>query len=60
MPLSCLADIPALSELLARVAALAVDVPEVMELDLNPVIVKPGGHGCHIVDARIKVGSSGR
>lgn len=54
------ADIPALSELLARVAALAVDVPEILELDLNPVIVKPGGQGCHIVDARVRVGVAGR
>ena len=30
-------------------------VPEVSELDLNPVIALPPGHGCRIVDARIAV-----
>jgi len=49
------ADIDALRELLLRVSRLAVDVPEIVELDLNPVIALPPGHGCRIVDARIKV-----
>ena len=31
-------------------------MPEIVELDLNPVIALPAGHGCRIVDARIKVG----
>ena len=49
------ADIDALRELLLRVSRLAVDVPEIIELDLNPVIALPPGHGCRIVDARIRV-----
>ncbi len=49
------ADIDALRELLLRVSQLAVDVPDIEELDLNPVIALPPGHGCRIVDARIKV-----
>jgi acetate---CoA ligase (ADP-forming) len=49
------ADIDALRELLLRVSRLAVDVPEIVELDLNPVIALPPGHGCRIVDARVKV-----
>jgi acetyl coenzyme A synthetase (ADP forming)-like protein len=49
-------DIPALAEVLARVSRLAEDVPEILELDLNPVIVLPAGHGCHVVDVRIRVG----
>jgi len=49
------ADMAALEELLARISALAQAVPEILELDLNPVIVKPAGQGCHIVDARIRV-----
>jgi hypothetical protein len=32
---------------------LAEDVPEITELDLNPVIARPDGP--HIVDAQIKV-----
>jgi acetyl coenzyme A synthetase (ADP forming)-like protein len=49
------ADMEALRELLLRVSRLAIDVPEIVELDLNPVIALPPGHGCRIVDARIKV-----
>ena len=32
--------------------------PSMVELDLNPVMVLPGGPGCRIVDARVKVGQS--
>jgi acetyl coenzyme A synthetase (ADP forming)-like protein len=51
------ADVDALRELLGRVSCLAEAVPEIAELDLNPVIALPPGHGCRIVDARIRVGS---
>ena len=50
-------DLDALRELLLRVARLAEDVPEIAELDLNPVIALPPGNGCRIVDARIRVSS---
>ena len=36
-------DVAALEELLLRVAQLADDLPEVAELELNPVIVAPSG-----------------
>jgi len=49
------ADVDALREVLLRVSQLAVDVPEIVELDLNPVIALPPGHGCRIVDARMRV-----
>jgi acyl-CoA synthetase (NDP forming) len=49
------ADVDALRELLLRVSRLAVEVPEVVELDLNPVIALPPGHGCRIVDTRMRV-----
>ncbi len=49
------ADIPALEELLLRVARLVEEVPEISELDLNPIIALPPGRGCLIVDARIHV-----
>ena len=55
------ADVPALADLLHRLAALAVDIPELAELDLNPVIAGP--EGCVAVDARILVrrgGADGR
>ena len=50
------ADVDALRDVLLRVSRLADEVPEIIELDLNPVIALPEGHGCRIVDARIKVG----
>jgi acyl-CoA synthetase (NDP forming) len=49
------ADIPAIEDLLLRVARLVEEVPEITELDLNPVIALPPGKGCWIVDARIRV-----
>jgi acetyl coenzyme A synthetase (ADP forming)-like protein len=49
-------DIDALRDVLLRVSAMSIGVPEIQELDLNPVIALPTGHGCRIVDARIKVG----
>ena len=47
------ADLRALRDLLLRVSRLADDLPEVTELDLNPVIARPDG--AYVVDARIKV-----
>jgi acetyl coenzyme A synthetase (ADP forming)-like protein len=54
------ADVDALRDLLLRVSRLADEVPEIIELDLNPVIALPAGHGCRVVDARIKVGRTRR
>jgi acetate---CoA ligase (ADP-forming) len=47
------ADRTALSELLTRLSLLAEEHPEVIELDLNPVIAR--SDGCAIVDARAQV-----
>jgi acyl-CoA synthetase (NDP forming) len=47
------ADIPALRDVLMRVSRLADDLPEVTDLDLNPVIARQ--MGVVAVDARIKV-----
>src|SRR4051794_3539599 len=49
------ADINALREILLRVSHLAERVPEISELDLNPVIALAAGAGCRVIDARIKV-----
>ena len=49
------ADVDALKEILLRVSLLAQHVPELRELDLNPVIALPAGQGCGIVDARARV-----
>jgi hypothetical protein len=34
------------------------DIPEIRELDLNPVFALAPGHGCAVVDARIRVAVS--
>jgi acetate---CoA ligase (ADP-forming) len=49
------ADLDALRDLLLRVSRLAVEVPEIAELDLNPVMALSAGKGCRIVDARVRV-----
>jgi acetyl coenzyme A synthetase (ADP forming)-like protein len=48
-------DIAAVEETLLRLSALIEDLPEVMEIDLNPVKVAKPGDGVRIVDARIRV-----
>ena len=47
------ADLGALRDLLLRVSRLSDDLPEVTDLDLNPVIASP--EGVAVVNARIKV-----
>jgi hypothetical protein len=49
------ADIDALRELLLRISRLAIDIPEIEAVDLNPVIALAPGHGCRIANARIRV-----
>lgn len=49
------ADQKAVQELLLRVSRLVEEVPEISELDLNPIFVMPEGQGCTIADARIHV-----
>ena len=43
------ADVRSLARLVARVGELALAIPEIVELDLNPVIVGPSG--CAVADA---------
>ncbi|HEX6972099.1 MAG TPA: acetate--CoA ligase family protein [Limnochordia bacterium] len=49
------ADIAALTQALLRLSQLVEAVPELAELDMNPVIALPPPQGCRIVDARIRV-----
>jgi acetyl coenzyme A synthetase (ADP forming)-like protein len=49
------ADVAALQEVLLRVSRLVEGVPELSELDLNPIFVLPPEQGCRIVDARLHV-----
>lgn len=44
---------PKVGDVLTRVAHLAQAVPELAELDINPLLAGP--HGCHAVDARIRL-----
>jgi hypothetical protein len=52
------ADQAALGDLLHRLSRLAVDLPEVSELDLNPVLAGPDG--CVAVDSRIRISRPSR
>jgi acyl-CoA synthetase (NDP forming) len=52
-------DRSALIDALLRVSALVGAIPEVMEMDLNPVMVLPALQGLRIVDARIRVAPAG-
>jgi acyl-CoA synthetase (NDP forming) len=47
------ADVEALEQLLLRLSRLGEDVPEVVELDLNPVLAL--SDRCVAVDARVRV-----
>jgi acyl-CoA synthetase (NDP forming) len=47
-------DIPALSQLIAQISMLAAQcVNEISEIEINPVLVHPQGHGATIVDALV-------
>lgn len=48
-------DVDALEEALQRVSALIGAVPELLEMDLNPVKVLAPGEGVVVVDARMRV-----
>jgi len=52
------ADLAAIEEVLLRVSRLVEDIPEITELDFNPIFALPPGQGCRIADARIRVGAA--
>jgi acyl-CoA synthetase (NDP forming) len=51
------ADLKAIEEVLLRVSRLVEEIPEIDELDMNPIFALAPGQGCRIVDARIYVGA---
>jgi acetate---CoA ligase (ADP-forming) len=53
-------DLDALQEAIERVSQLAVDLSEVAELDVNPLIVRRAGQGVVAVDARVVLAPSSR
>jgi acetyl coenzyme A synthetase (ADP forming)-like protein len=49
------ADISAVEKLLLQLGALAEAVPQIAEVDLNPVMVHPAGEGITLIDARVRL-----
>jgi acetyltransferase len=47
------ADLIALRECLLRLSQLVTDFPDIIEMDINPLLVKPEGEGAIAADARI-------
>lgn len=54
------ADVTALKGLIHRVNAMVEDLPEVAELNLNPVFVCPDGQGVVAVDVRLRLAPTPR
>ena len=50
-------DVPAIEDALLRIGRLADQVPEIAEMDLNPLRVGARGQGAVVLDARISVRS---
>ncbi|MGE5429749.1 MAG: acetate--CoA ligase family protein, partial [Syntrophomonadaceae bacterium] len=48
-------DIESIEVCIERLSQLAVDCPQIKELDINPLIVEEKGKGCFIADARLIV-----
>jgi acyl-CoA synthetase (NDP forming) len=48
-------DIDAVVETILRISVMATAIPEIVEMDLNPVMVLEPGEGVRVVDARIRV-----
>ncbi len=46
-------DLSAIVDALCRLSQLSVDFPEILELDVNPLVVKPDGGGAVAIDARL-------
>jgi acetate---CoA ligase (ADP-forming) len=47
------ADIAAAEEVVLRVSQLVTDFPEIVEMDINPLVVHNAGEGAIVLDARI-------
>jgi acetyltransferase len=46
-------DLPAIEDALLRLSQLVEDHPEILELDVNPLLARPDG--VEVVDARVRV-----
>jgi acetyltransferase len=47
------ADIESAKETVLRVSQLVTDFPEIVEMDINPLVVHNQGEGAIVLDARI-------
>lgn len=52
------ADVDAVVEVIVRVAQMALDHPQIEEIDINPLIAYPAGQGVLAVDARMVVAAA--
>lgn len=50
-------DIAGVRECIMRLSQLALDCPQIKELDINPLIVLEQTKGCYVADARILLGT---
>jgi succinyl-CoA synthetase beta subunit len=48
-------DIPKIVEAISRISYLASRVPDILELDINPLMVLAKGKGCKVVDSRMTI-----
>lgn len=48
-------DIKSIQDILLRISRLCEEIPEISEIDLNPVFAFPAASGCKVADARIHV-----
>jgi acetyl coenzyme A synthetase (ADP forming)-like protein len=46
-------DVSSIETAIQRLSQLAIDFPQIKELDINPLIVGEEGNGCFVADARI-------
>jgi acetyltransferase len=50
-------DLAAIVDALCRLSQLCVEFPEILELDVNPLLVKAEGEGAVAIDARLALGA---
>jgi acetyltransferase len=49
-------DLAAVVDALCRLSQLATDFPEILEMDINPLLVRPEGEGAVAIDCRLSIG----
>ena len=54
------ADLSAIEDVLLRVSRMVELLPEISELDLNPLVALPPGQGCFVLDARVHLIAPGK